>query len=124
MLASKAPICTLDNSISHNMVDARRMENPTNVTITWQPRGPSKAQQLNKLYALPAPLRTFPLPTFLPHNPISIFHLLYAWVSQTINPPSSHPDILYQGWFSPETRSVHVTDSESIQALWQQGFYG
>lgn len=84
----------------------------------------SKYQQLNQLYALPAPLRTFPLPAFIPHNPLSLFHILYTWVSQTINPPSSHLDPLYQGWFSAETRSVHVTDFRSMRGLWEQGFYG
>jgi tRNA-splicing endonuclease subunit Sen2 len=79
---------------------------------------------VNKLYALPAPLRTFPLPTFVPHNPISLFHILYVWLSQTVNPPSSHFETPYQGWWSPETRSVHVTDSRSIRGLWEQGFYG
>lgn len=89
-----------------------------------QPKSLSRAQLMNKLYALPAPLRTFPLPTFVPHNPISLFHILYVWVSQTLNPSSSHFDTLYQGWFSPDTRSIHVTDSRSIRGLWEQGFYG
>ncbi|KAF7940538.1 uncharacterized protein EAE98_000665 [Botrytis deweyae] len=88
------------------------------------PRPPSKFQQLNKLYGLPAPIRTFPLPTLIPHNPLSLFHILYVWLSQTISRPSSHFDTLYQGWFSPETRSVHITDSRSIRGLWEQGFYG
>ncbi|KAF4627023.1 hypothetical protein G7Y89_g11134 [Cudoniella acicularis] len=89
-----------------------------------RPSGPTRHQQLNKLYALPAPLRTFPLPTFVPHNPLSLFHILYAWVSQVIKPQPSHFEPLYQGWFSPETRSVHVTDIRSIRGLWEQGFYG
>ncbi|KAF7913445.1 hypothetical protein BELL_0064g00160 [Botrytis elliptica] len=88
------------------------------------PRPPSKFQQLNKLYGLPAPIRTFPLPTLIPHNPLSLFHILYVWLSQTISRPASHFDTLYQGWFSPETRSVHITDSRSIRGLWEQGFYG
>ncbi|TEY86583.1 hypothetical protein BOTCAL_0006g00060 [Botryotinia calthae] len=88
------------------------------------PRPPSKFQQLNKLYGLPAPIRTFPLPTLIPHNPLSLFHILYVWLSQAINRPSSHFDTLYQGWFSPETRSIHITDSRSIRGLWEQGFYG
>lgn len=92
--------------------------------IQSRPKTPSKNQQLNKLYTLPAPLRTFPLPTFVPHNPISLFHLLFAWVSQTIWPQATHLEPLYQGWFSPETRSVHVTDVRSIRGLWEQGFYG
>jgi tRNA-splicing endonuclease subunit Sen2 len=89
-----------------------------------KPRGPSKRDQLNKLYALPAPLRTFPLPTFVPHNPLSLFHILFVWVSQTVRPQPAHLEPLYQGWFSPETRSVHVTDVRSIRGLWEQGFYG
>ncbi|KUJ17768.1 uncharacterized protein LY89DRAFT_61093 [Mollisia scopiformis] len=89
-----------------------------------KPRPPSRFQQLNKLYNLPAPLRTFPLPTFVPHNPLSLFHILYVWLSHTIKRPSSHFDILYQGLFSPETRSVHVTDIRSIRGLWEQGFFG
>ncbi|KAE9364819.1 hypothetical protein N431DRAFT_422017 [Stipitochalara longipes BDJ] len=93
-------------------------------TAPPKPRGPSKRDQLNKLYALPAPLRTFPLPTFVPHNPLSLFHILFVWVSQTINPQPAHLEPLYQGWFSPETRSVHVTDVRSIRGLWEQGFYG
>ncbi|KAG0646678.1 tRNA-splicing 2 [Hyphodiscus hymeniophilus] len=81
-------------------------------------------QNVNKLYALPAPLRTFPLPTLVPHNPLSLFQILYVWLSQTINPPSSHFETPYYGLWSPETRSVHVTDSRSIRGLWEQGFYG
>lgn len=86
--------------------------------------GPSKFQQLNKLYALPAPLRTFPLPTFVPHNPLSLFHILYVWLRQTVGSESTHFDPPYQGWYSPETRSIHVTDARSIRGLWEQGFYG
>ncbi|KAM3068883.1 tRNA splicing endonuclease subunit sen2 [Clarireedia jacksonii] len=88
------------------------------------PKPPTRSQQLNKLYSLPAPLRTFPLPTLIPHNPLSLFHVLYVWLSQTVNRPSSHFETLYFGWFSPETRSIHVTDSRSIRGLWEQGFYG
>jgi tRNA-splicing endonuclease subunit Sen2 len=107
------------------MADAEQIQKPSNgVPPPPRPRTPSKAQQLSKLYSLPAPLRTFPLPNFIPHNPISLFHILYAWVSQTIHPPSSHPETPYQGWFSKETRSVHVTDPKAIRALWEQGFYG
>ena len=89
-----------------------------------KPKGLTKFEQLNKLYALPAPLRTFPLPTFVPHNPLSLFHILYVWLSQTVKPEQSHINPAYQGWFSPETRSVHVTDIRSVRGLWEQGFYG
>ncbi|KAG9234752.1 hypothetical protein BJ875DRAFT_460785 [Amylocarpus encephaloides] len=89
-----------------------------------KPAGPTKYQINNQLYALPVPLRTFPLPTFVPHNPLSLLQILYTWVSQTISPPTSVIEPLYQGWFSPETSSIHVTDFRSIRGLWEQGFYG
>lgn len=79
---------------------------------------------MDQLYALPAPLRTFPLPTFIPHNPLSLLHVLYVWVSQSISRPASNFAPLYQGIWSPETRSVHITDNRSIRGLWEQGFYG
>ncbi len=107
------------------MADTEQIQKTSDVVPPLsRPRTPSRAQQLNKLYSLPAPLRTFPLPNFIPHNPISLFHILYAWVSQTIRPPSSHLDTSYQGWFSEETRSVHVSDPKAVRALWEQGFYG
>lgn len=93
-------------------------------TPSATPRGPSHRQLMNKLYALPAPIRTFPLPSFVPHNPLSLFHVLFTWLSHTINPSSSHFEPLYQGRWSPETRSVHITDTRSIRGLWEQGFYG
>ncbi|ELR05706.1 tRNA splicing endonuclease subunit sen2 [Pseudogymnoascus destructans] len=89
-----------------------------------RPRGPTRSQQINKLYSYPTPLRTFPLPTFVPHNPISLVQILYTWLQQTISPPSSHPQALYQGVFSPELRSIHVTDERSAHALWREGFFG
>ena len=88
-----------------------------------KPRGPSKAQQLASLYSNPLPLKTFPLPTIIPHNPFSVLQFLYTWVSQIISPPTSHP-ATYMGVFSPSLRAVHVTDVTSIRALWEQGFYG
>jgi len=94
------------------------------ITPASKPKGLTRFEQLNKLYALPAPLRTFPLPTFVPHNPLSLFHILYVWLSQTVKPEQSHISPAYQGWFSPETRSVHVTDIRSVRGLWEQGFYG
>lgn len=101
-------------------VDTPRPENgrPT------KPKGPTRSQQLNKMYSLPAPLRTFPLPTFIPHNPLSLIQILLIWVSQTVRPPSAHPETLHQGWLSLETRSVHIMDPKTIRALWEQGFYG
>ncbi|KAH8656606.1 hypothetical protein BGZ60DRAFT_384537 [Tricladium varicosporioides] len=104
-------------------VDVSITQPPAEAKSAPKPRVP-KGQALNKLYALPAPLRTFPLPSFVPHNPLSLFHILYVWASQTLNPQLSNFDPIYQAWFSPETRSVHVTDARSIRGLWEQGFYG
>ncbi|RDW84754.1 hypothetical protein BP6252_02344 [Coleophoma cylindrospora] len=89
-----------------------------------RPRGPSKAQQLNKLYSLPAPLRTFPLPTFLPQNPLSLLHIAYAWAKQIIAPESSHFPELYEAFFSRDNRCVFVLEERSVRGLWEQGFYG
>ncbi|KAF2967708.1 hypothetical protein GQX73_g5883 [Xylaria multiplex] len=79
---------------------------------------------LHQIYALPAPLRTFPLPSFYPNNPLSLFHVLWAWTSQVLSPPPAEPSVIHQGHWSPETRSVHIRDPKSIRALWEQGFFG
>ncbi|KAI0999872.1 hypothetical protein K3495_g8326 [Podosphaera aphanis] len=91
---------------------------------TLKPRPLTHIQKLNQIYKLPAPLRTFPLPSLVPHNPISLLHVVYTWVYQTINYTPSLITPIYQGWFSLETRSVHVTDCRSIRGLWEQGFFG
>ncbi|KAI2613341.1 hypothetical protein GGR54DRAFT_615444 [Hypoxylon sp. NC1633] len=85
-----------------------------------RPGGPP----LHKVYALPAPIRTVPLPSFYPNNPISLFHVVYAWLSEIISPPSAEPAVIHQGIWSPETRSVQIKDARSIRALWEQGFFG
>lgn len=82
--------------------------------------GPS----LNQIYAQPAPIKTFPLPTFYPNNPISLFHIGYAWLGQLLSPPAQEPAIIHQGTWSAATSSVHITDEKSVRALWEQGFYG
>ncbi|KAF6813242.1 tRNA intron endonuclease [Colletotrichum sojae] len=87
---------------------------------TPRPRGPP----LHKIYELPAPIRTFPLPSFYPNNPISLFHVLYAWTKQTFFPPPAEPSVVYEGIWSPQSKSVHIVDEKSMSALWQQGFYG
>ena len=77
----------------------------------------------NKLHARPLPLTTHPLPAFLPHNPLSLLRIAYALLSEFFTQPSSHATP-YSGYFSPETRSVHITDPATIRALWEQGFFG
>lgn len=92
------------------------------------PRGNKRPSQpripLHQLYALPAPIRTFPLPAFNPSNPISLVHLLYEWVRQVIAPPPAEPSVTHQGVWDRNTRSIHIRDAKSIRALWEQGFFG
>ncbi|KAK7415692.1 tRNA splicing endonuclease subunit sen2 [Neonectria punicea] len=85
-----------------------------------QQRGPP----LHQVYALPVPIRTFPLPAFYPNNPISLLHVAYAWLGQLWSPPPKEPSSVHQGTWSPATCSVHITDNKAIRALWEQGFYG
>lgn len=85
-----------------------------------QKRGPP----LHQIYALPAPIRTFPLPTFYPENPLSLFHIAYAWLGQLCRRPPSEPSVIHHGTWSSSTWSVHITDEKSMRALWEQGFYG
>ncbi|KAH7318252.1 hypothetical protein B0I35DRAFT_238083 [Stachybotrys elegans] len=79
---------------------------------------------LNQIYALPAPIRTFPLPTFYPNNPVSLIHIAYEWCRQVLRPPAAEPSVVHHGVWSPATVSVHITEQKSIRALWEQGFYG
>ncbi|KAI6248805.1 putative tRNA-splicing endonuclease subunit tsp-2 [Erysiphe necator] len=89
-----------------------------------KPQTVTHAQKLRKLYNVPAPFHIFPLPIFLPHNPLSLIHIIFTWLSQLINPKDSQIFPAYQGFLSLETRSVHVTEVRSIRGLWEQGFYG
>ena len=98
-------------------IEPRQAATPT---ANAQKRGPS----IHQIYALPAPIRTFPLPTFYPNNPISLFHVLSAWLGQVFSPPPAQPAVVHHGLWSEATSSVHVTDEKSMRALWEQGFYG
>ncbi|KAJ4256729.1 tRNA splicing endonuclease subunit sen2 [Fusarium torreyae] len=101
---------------------------PVGTPPTTDSAGPRQSQQrgpsLHQIYALPAPIRTFPLPTFYPNNPISLFHVAYAWLGQLWSPPKAEPAVVHNGVWSAATSSVHITDDVSTRALWEQGFYG
>lgn len=92
--------------------------------------GPSKRRPKKKgpnygeIHKYPLPLTTHALPAFHPTNPISLLRLAYTYISQLLAPPSSHPASQYVGYYSPETRSIHVTDPKHIRALWEMGFFG
>ncbi|KAI5203396.1 hypothetical protein E4T39_04224 [Aureobasidium subglaciale] len=76
------------------------------------------------IHSKPLPLQTYPLPAFVPQNPLSLLRIAYIYLSQLISRPSSHPETPITGIFSPETNSVHITDNASIRALWEMGFFG
>ncbi|KAL8750348.1 MAG: hypothetical protein Q9199_007130 [Rusavskia elegans] len=78
----------------------------------------------NKLHAQPLPVKAYPLPPLIPHNPLSIMHVAFIYLSHLIFPPSSRPQTLLRAYFSAETRSIHVTDEKTARILWEQGFFG
>ncbi|OIW22484.1 hypothetical protein CONLIGDRAFT_587369 [Coniochaeta ligniaria NRRL 30616] len=94
------------------------------LTADSQSRPRNRGPPLNQIYALPAPIRTFPLPSFYPSNPISLFHLVYTWMKQVLSPPPAEPSIIHTGIWDPDSRSVHITDPTAVRAFWEQGFYG
>ncbi|MCJ1335838.1 hypothetical protein MMC09_001112 [Bachmanniomyces sp. S44760] len=88
-------------------------------------RPPRQARpNFNLIYALPLPLQTYPLPSLIPHNPLSILSIALTYIVQLITRPRSHPAIRYQGYYSPDTCSVHITDPYAIRMLWERGFFG
>lgn len=99
--------------------------NGDNVSSTASPASRTpRPVPLHELYALPAPIRTFPLPTFYPNNPVSLIHFVWAWTRQVLFPPPAEPSVIWEGVWSPASRSVNVTDEKAMRALWEQGFYG
>lgn len=78
----------------------------------------------NKLHAQPLPVKAYPLPPLIPHNPLSILHVAFIYLSHLVFPPSSHPQTLLRAYFSADTRSIHVTDEKTTRMLWEQGFFG
>ncbi|KAL6704415.1 tRNA splicing endonuclease subunit sen2 [Coniothyrium glycines] len=82
-----------------------------------------KRPNYHEIHAKPLPLNTYPLPAFIPHNPLSIVRIAITLISHSVRRPSSHL-IVHKAYYSPETQSIHVTDPASIRALWEQGFWG
>ncbi|KAJ4377339.1 tRNA splicing endonuclease subunit sen2 [Neocucurbitaria cava] len=98
-------------------------ENPEKAA-NGAPRKPrQKRPNYHEIHAKPLPLEVYPLPVFIPHNPISIVRIAIGLLSHSLWPPKSHTKV-HRAYFSPETQSVHVTDPASIRALWEQGFWG
>lgn len=85
-------------------------------------KGPPKAN-LYQLYKQPLPVKIFPFPT-LTSNPLSYLHLAITWLSQVLRPPPAEPSVVHTAYWDAETRTIVVTDEDSMMALWQQGFFG
>lgn len=89
--------------------------------------GPRKPRQkrpnYNEIHVKPLPLDVHPLPAFIPHNPLSIVRIAITLLSHSFRTPNSHK-VVHNAYFSEDTQSIHVTDAESIRALWEQGFWG
>jgi tRNA-splicing endonuclease subunit Sen2 len=75
------------------------------------------------IHSKPLPIETYPIPAFIPHNPLSILHIAWTVLSHYFYPANSHTTI-YNGYWSPHTRSIHVTDPKHMRALWEMGFFG
>jgi tRNA-splicing endonuclease subunit Sen2 len=88
------------------------------------PRKPRpKRPNYNEIHVKPLPLDVHPLPAFIPHNPLSIVRIAITLLSHSFRTPTSHR-AAHKAYFSEDTQSIHVTDAESIRALWEQGFWG
>lgn len=74
------------------------------------------------IHARPLPLDVHILPVLIPHNPLSVLHVAYVYLSLWLGRSSSSHRA--HGIFSPETNSVHVTDIASVRLLWEAGFFG
>lgn len=89
--------------------------------------GPRKPRQkrpnYNEIHVKPLPLDVHPVPAFIPHNPLSIVRIAITLLSQSFRTPTSHK-VVHKAYFSEDTQSIHITDAESIRALWEQGFWG
>ena len=77
-----------------------------------------------RIHAKPLPLDTFPLPPLIPHNPLSLLHIAYVYISHLLTNPSSHPKTRIRGWYDALSNSVHVTEEAEKRFLWERGFFG
>jgi tRNA-splicing endonuclease subunit Sen2 len=93
----------------------------TNELTSRPPR--TKRPNYAQIHAKPLPFEVYPLPAFVPHNPLSLVRIAIALLSSSIWPPKSLT-VVHKAYFSAETQSVHVTDPASVRALWEQGFWG
>lgn len=87
-----------------------------------QPRAP-RQRRLNykHIHRFPLPLSVHPLPTLIPHNPLSIISIALSYLTYLVSPPSHER---FSAYFDIPSSSIHVTDPKAIRALWEMGFFG
>lgn len=93
-----------------------------NTTTSRQKRnaGPRRPD-FNAVHRNLLPVAVHPLPTLIPHNPLSLLTIALSYLIQVLAPPNRTS---YNGYFSSSTSSIHITDEETQRALWEQGFFG
>ncbi|KAL3469855.1 hypothetical protein BJX99DRAFT_251655 [Aspergillus californicus] len=86
--------------------------------------GPPRRQRpdYRHIHRFSLPLTVHPLPPLIPHNPLSVISVLLSYLTYLIAPPRS--DDIRSAYFDSNTSSVHVTDENTIRALWEMGFFG
>ncbi|KAL8750068.1 MAG: hypothetical protein Q9184_006559 [Pyrenodesmia sp. 2 TL-2023] len=97
---------------------------PTNHSGTQPKVARSSRPNYNKLHAQPLPVKAYPLPPLIPHNPLSLLHIAFSYLFQWLAPSSSHQTMSLCAYLSAETRSVHITNEATARILWEQGFFG
>ncbi|QDS69056.1 hypothetical protein FKW77_009852 [Venturia effusa] len=118
-IAAEDPQATRAAEAKDDMNGAARSSAHAAESRSTQPKRPN----YHKLHARPMPLSVYPIPNFFPHNPLSLFRIAYFVLRDWVFPPSSHT-IMYSGYLSAATQSVHVTDPATVRALWEMGFFG
>lgn len=112
----------------HNIADvASPQVSLENADPKPQPKPQRKRPQkpnYAKIHSKPLPLEVYPLPAFIPQNPLSLLRIATAILTQFFSTPPSHSVSPYIGYFSSESRSIHVTDPVHVRALWEMGFFG
>ena len=94
------------------------------IELGGKPKRRPPRPNYGRIHATPLPLDNHPLPTLIPHNPLSILHIAFAYLSQFIFRPSSHPLPRITGTYDAASNSVHITDVKSTRLLWERGFFG
>jgi len=107
-MASTAAFATTQPALSEESKD--RKPKP-------RPRRPN----YNYIHRNALPVEVHPLPTLIPHNPLSLVAIALAYLAQVLAPPVRPT---YNGYFSSSSSSIHVTDPDTIRKLWEMGFFG